>query len=353
MNRANPVPAWIRYLLPMLLLIFLWLFMYVNSLFREPPGFAWYGLVWLFVTLYLVWGLAGWINKKLDQRYSWAHQIRQRLLVQVLLLTVLGTVIFLITFIIMNWFENEFYHLNNPIGWPHFVVVSVMGVLLTSLINAFQIGYQLSYYWNTAKLEAEQFKKESAEAQVQSLKSQIDPHFLFNNFNTLHGLIYEDQSKAGNYLLKLSDVYRQVLSTTNHQRITLREELKLVKPFIDLLKIRYGSNLVIQEHTSVDLDEWHLPPMAIQSLVENAIKHNSIDKARPLEIELKIDEGRCSVSNNKQLRSSTTGSNKLGLKNLSARSRYLTGVDIEVIEDVDHFMVIVPIIKVAHESVDH
>lgn len=348
MNRSgksgtNLVPVWVRYLVPLILMALLWLSANVGSKFREPPGFDWYALVWILAALTLLWWQAERISLWLDRKVPWEKARQQRVLFQTLLVTATGVVIFDLTFIILNWVENNWVGRFNPLGSIHLVSASLMGFLLVSLINALMIGFQLREHNRQAELKAERFRLESKLANLESLKQQIDPHFLFNNFSTLHGLIFEDQERAGDYLMKLSDVYRAVLNTVDQEQISLKRELELIQPYIELLKIRFGDRLRINQEQLTTLEAFNLPPLAIQSLIENAVKHNLIDHDHPLTILISGDGYMLTVSNNLQLKSSNTEGQGLGLKHLSMRVAHLTGKALEINTANGQFSVTIPL----------
>lgn len=164
------------------------------------------------------------------------------------------------------------------------------------------------------KLQIEQLKtKEIAmQAQLKSLKMQLDPHFMFNNYSILSSLIYEDQAQAGQFLNHLSKVYRYVIQNSAKDTLTIAEELKFLESYLYLIKIRFGDNVKINIAPEVMKKQGELFPMSLQLVVENAIKHNSATKENPLMIDIYLEENRIVVSNNlnkliSQLHSTQTG----------------------------------------------
>lgn len=193
-------------------------------------------------------------------------------------------------------------------------------------------------------LDNQQLRTENLLNQYEALKSQLNPHMLFNSLNTLYSLIREDETKAQNYVQELSKVLRYTLQDNESHVVTFEEEMKFVHSYIYLLKMRYEDNL----RFDIDLDpeaQYHkLPPMAIQLLIENAVKHNEISNRKPLLISIKATDRNVTVSNHLQPKLTNDSSTQKGLDNLSKRYRLLFKQDIEVETDKDRFTVILPLI---------
>lgn len=187
-------------------------------------------------------------------------------------------------------------------------------------------------------------KKASIESQFEALKSQINPHFLFNSFNTLISIIEDNPKKAVEYVEHLSDFYRSIMQYREKEVIPLQEEIEIVKSFIYLLKQRYGNNLSL--HVDSEEVSGYVVPLSLQMLVENAIKHNVISKSKPLDIKIHDRESEyICVSNNLQLKMTPEISTGFGLQSIARRYELLTDRQIRV-EKTDHsFEVCLPIIK--------
>lgn len=195
------------------------------------------------------------------------------------------------------------------------------------------------------QMENQQLHAENLLNQYEALKSQLNPHMLFNSLNTLRSLIRETPDKAQEYLQELSRVLRYTLQENVNQSVTLREEMEFVSAYIFLLKMRYEENLMFDIRISEASESRILPPMSVQLLIENAVKHNEISNRRPLTIHIAVDEdGGCLVVSNpiqhKLTASSGTG---IGLANLSKRYRFLFKQEIEVKEENGMFVVSIPL----------
>jgi two-component system LytT family sensor kinase len=230
-----------------------------------------------------------------------------------------------------------------------FVFVCVM---LSILISAVQTGNYLLQRWKTSMMEAAELKLNAAElkqiamqAELQSLKLQLDPHFMFNNFSTLSALIEEDKNTALSFLENLSRVYRYMIINLHNDLITLREELKFIQAYAFLIRIRNGENVNIQTDVPEAFQSRGIPPITLQLLIENAIKHNVASTAQPLYIRIYIDEaGKLTVSNNIQLIPTNMPSTKLGLQNIRNRYRLLSDQSTCIQIENGLFMVTLPLL---------
>ncbi len=188
-------------------------------------------------------------------------------------------------------------------------------------------------------------QEENIISQFETLKSQVNPHFLFNSLNVLSSLIYIDQDRAAKFVRQLSKVYRYVLDHKDVDTITLAEELPFIESYIYLLKTRFDQNLKVELDIPQSVRHRKVAPMVLQLLVENAIKHNVISKSKPLKVVLSVSEdGFLTVHNNLQLKSSTERSSQIGLANIRKRYDYLSGKKIEIENDHDYFTVKIPLL---------
>ncbi|WP_442266498.1 sensor histidine kinase [Tenacibaculum sp. ZS6-P6] len=195
--------------------------------------------------------------------------------------------------------------------------------------------------------EEEQTKQVMIQAQLDTLTNQAKPHFLFNSLNTLRDIIeVEDKEDAKLFVDKLSDVYRFILESGNSNLLQLHEELKFVKSYIHIQKERFGDNLIIEWDISEDKLSTMIIPMSLQLLIENAIKHNIVSKAKPLIVSVKTKENQLIVSNKIQKKSTQLPSTKIGLKNITKRYSLVSDKAIEINNDGEFFTVILPLLKI-------
>ncbi|HLT73045.1 MAG TPA: histidine kinase, partial [Cyclobacteriaceae bacterium] len=159
-----------------------------------------------------------------------------------------------------------------------------IALIITVVITLFLHGRQFLFFWREEIVEKEKFQRESITAKYESLKNQVNPHFLFNNLNALTNLVYEDQEKAVRFVKQLADVYRYVLDTRNQEVVPLKDELTFLQSYICLQRIRFGDKLSID--VALPDQEVFITPLALQMLIENAIKHNIVSAEDPLSISI-------------------------------------------------------------------
>jgi sensor histidine kinase YesM len=193
------------------------------------------------------------------------------------------------------------------------------------------------------ELDKERLKKEILISEYESLKKQINPHFLFNSLNVLTDLVHEEHEMAETFVTELSKAYRYILECEQESLVSLQTELRFIRSYIFLLKIRFEENLQI----SIEIPESEnrlIAPLTLQLLVENAVKHNIISSAQPLKIDIFTIESYIIVSNNIQLRRDKEKSTGKGLKNIQSRYQYISGDDVQVIYSSKQFMVKIPLV---------
>lgn len=193
-------------------------------------------------------------------------------------------------------------------------------------------------------VENEQLRSENLVNQFEALKNQLNPHMLFNSLNTLRSLIRETPDKAQDYLQELSRVLRYTLQGNECMSVTLREEMEFVNAYNFLLKMRYEENLEFDIRIEEGAETLQLPPMSVQLLIENAVKHNEISNRHPLVIRVCTTGKQLTVSNPIQRKKTASGGLQIGLANLAKRYSLLFKEEIEVREDNNTFIVTIPLI---------
>lgn len=202
----------------------------------------------------------------------------------------------------------------------------------------------ISYRENKLK-QSEAQKKEKLEFEFQTLKNQVNPHFLFNSFSTLISIIEEDPAKAVNYTEALSDFFRDILQVKDQELIALAEETRMIKNFAFIQQERFGE----QFSMNIELDEFAMksviPPLTLQLLTENAIKHNVVSKNKPLVVTIKNDKEYIYVENNSNPKNKAEKSTGIGQQNIRDRYKIASGKEIRVHETDKYYTVILPIIR--------
>ncbi len=214
------------------------------------------------------------------------------------------------------------------------------------VIGSFQ--YFVIYYFamtqhvQRAKMEIEQLKKENLEARLSLLKQQVSPHFLFNSLNTLKTMT--DAPDARQYIVQLSHVYRYLLSYNDNSMATLKDEMEFTESYLAILKERYENALLINKEIPEAALHHKLPPLALQILIENAIKHNIVSVEEPLTIDIRWKDDMLEVANNLNRRLSVAEQTGTGLHNIRERYRLLCQRSMETDINHDSFVVRIPLI---------
>ncbi|WP_428229513.1 sensor histidine kinase [Flavobacterium sp.] len=208
---------------------------------------------------------------------------------------------------------------------------NLMAAILSLFISFIHTSIFLLNRWRVTseeaaelKIKASQLQEAVTRSELESLKLQLDPHFIFNNFSTLTELIHEDQQSAASFLENITRVYRYMISNFNKDTITVREEIEFLNAYFYLLKKRLGDKVTLKLQIDMSCLDLHLPPLTLQLLVENAVKHNSATLENPLVISIYSDVGDLVVRNNLQ---PTSGKNftstGVGNKNIEFRYKIL------------------------------
>jgi sensor histidine kinase YesM len=189
-----------------------------------------------------------------------------------------------------------------------------------------------------------QLQKETFQAQLEALKNQVDPHFLFNSLNVLGSLIHLDADRAVQFLGQLADVYRALLDAGAQTLVPLRTEMALVRAYASLMETRFGAALHVEWDVAPAWEQALVPPTAVQMLLENAIKHNGSTTRKPLRIKVSAADGLLVVENNRQPRTDVMPSTHLGLQNIQRRYHHLTDRPVEIVPTPESFVVRLPLL---------
>jgi LytS/YehU family sensor histidine kinase len=241
------------------------------------------------------------------------------------------------------------YHGFNILGYNITLDDSIKCLLVGFAVNLiFVTLWEATYMMERMReshSEKEMLQQLSVNQEFESLKSQVNPHFLFNCFNTLSSLITEDRQQAEVFLNELSKVYRYLLKNNRDGMSSVENELKFIHSYYRLLRTRHGSALQLNTEIDKRYYPYLLPSLSLQLLVENAVKHNVVSKHQPLIIEIFTTAGnKLVVNNNLQRKQSKVTSTKIGLENLRAKYQLLKQTDFQVMEDRKNYTVVLPLI---------
>ena len=204
---------------------------------------------------------------------------------------------------------------------------------------------RLIFQKQTITLENEELKREALQSQFESLKKQLSPHFLFNSLTALKILIKDAPDTAQNYVNSLSRALRYTLKSNEKQLVTLKEEMEFMESYLFLIRMRFGKNLTVHTTINENLLSYNLPPLTIQTLVENAIKHNEISKQHPLGINILTTESESLIiANDFRKKITAEEGTGIGLINLSKQFQLLVNKEIIIRRENNKFSVEVPLI---------
>ncbi|NMM47510.1 sensor histidine kinase [Marinigracilibium pacificum] len=232
----------------------------------------------------------------------------------------------------------------------HNVSVNFIAALVVG--SFYENAYFFDQWKNTIRIN-ESLKNQQIRTQFEVLQNQMSPHFLFNSLNTLSVLITEDQQIAVDFTDSLSEVYRYILQNKEKDVVTLEQELDFVKSYVFLLQKRYPENLKVNINVEESTLKMHIPPLTLQILVENSIKHNIVSRSNPLTVDVFTENGKMViVKNNLQPKRSLERSTKTGLDNIVKRYNFLSKQNIDIITTDENFLVAVPLLSIKTEK-DH
>jgi sensor histidine kinase YesM len=317
-------------------------FTFSANMWMEDHSLFWKTFFVSVVNAVFTWETCRVILIRVRKRYPGIEQTSKRIFFSLLFylpacIIVTGIILFALE-ITRFWS----YHLG-WYDWIKNIFICYSFVMLIAFI------YEAVYYyhrWSRAIVETEDLKKTGMQCQLDSLKNQISPHFLFNSLNVLSSLVEENFSHAEHYVRELSRVYHYVLESNRTQLTTLSSELEFINAYVFLLRTRFGENLKLQTEVSPGMLQRLIPPLALQMLVENAVKHNIVSSSKPLYITIKsLETGMLSVSNNLQKKTTLINSNHVGLKNIRTRYSMLVKREMIVAESEFDFKVTVPLLR--------
>lgn len=323
-----------------------------KELFGSNIGEFIFDLLLTYLFCWLIFEASIAIANYLERFLPWTRTPQYRFVVQTLLIIVSTLLLIGIQGLIYEWFFEDMPLTQQELleTWQFFVVI----VIVSLFVSAVHTSYFLLDKWkvsiseaNDLQMKAMELNEIAMQAELQSLKMQLDPHFMFNNFSTLSELINEDPQTANCFLENLSRVYRYMVQNLKKDTISLREEVAFVKAYCYLIHIRHADNVQVVFDLDNDSLDLLIPPISLQLLVENAIKHNIATKDHPLIISIVSKDGSAiKVTNNLQRISSTFTVSGIGLKNIIDRYRILTREQVPLIKETSTcFIVTLPLLN--------
>ncbi len=316
------------------------------AFFRLEEFWHW-DLIFIIVIILILWFGNVYIDQQLNKRIPWIKRPKRRLILQIVFSTLFTTItLFVLMYIIHQVKFGDGRIINRKMAETF-----LPALCITYVVLAIQISWQFFSALKDSMLEVEKYKTESMQAQMQNLKNQLNPHFLFNNLSVLTSLVYKDQDKAVDFINELSKVYRYALDTKTSELVTLEEELLFLNHYIYLLKIRFGSSITFKIDISEVSKKMFLPPMCLQMLVENTIQHNETSQATPLYVHIHDQDDILIIENRIQPRSDTTHGYGMGLKNIQKRYAFFGVKKVEISKENNIFTVKLPLLEITERSI--
>ena len=292
----------------------------------------------------LIIGLGnGFVNDFLTRRFSWVEQTKTRVILGIIATFLVNVILVLlcnyVTYIlILKKNANDFFTGN--MGISNWITINI-ALLVSAILHA--KSFMEEWKKSTRKEVVEQkIIAKSANAQFESLKNQLDPHFLFNSLNVLSSLIDENPNLAQRFTSSMSKIYRYVLEQKDKELVTVEEELDFAKTYCELLKTRFEDSVNFE--VEVKDKKGFVVPLSLQLLLENCIKHNFATSAKPLIIKIYSENGNLIVENNLQAREQVKEREGIGLSNIVQRYSLITNRNVFIEKSEDYFKVKLPIL---------
>lgn len=333
---------WVRFIgIPLFAFMGHIIFYNRNDYGEEQFGF-WGILLLSMLESMLLWEVNRLVIQYFRRRFPSISQTSRRIVSILLVCTMLT--IGLRSLNIYFYDKTRFWGYQFPIeAYLHGIFVALLFVIILGGL------YEAVYYfrkWKDMAVEAEALKKENLQTQLDTLKRQLSPHFLFNSLGSLSSLIEEDPAKAQDFVQQMSTVYRYLLQSNESNLTTLQTEMDFIKAYSQMLLTRFPEGLKLETTIAHDYRDYQLPPLTVQLLLENAVKHNAVLPSRPLTVKVFTTAGgHLVVENNLQRKNSGIRSYKMGLNNLASKYTLLNQGSIIITENATHFHVQVPLIK--------
>ena len=297
-----------------------------------------------FLITYVIW-LVMWfgnafVSHRMDKVYSWLKDPGKRFFLGVMASAVYSV----LAMLALKWVFVFTIRINITDDGPMTLVfTAVVSVLVLSAMYL----KMFLFSWRNLALQEVQMKNELLASKFETLKGQVNPHFMFNSLNTLNSLIYQNQDLASKYVGQLSNVYRSVLSTQKNEVISIEEELKTLDSYIFLQSIRFEDKFKVNIELSDEVRKKYIPPMVLQMLIENCIKHNEVTEENPLLIDVYTEGEMICVKNMIVEKKVLPGDNSsIGLTNIKARYKMLSDIPVEILDNGAVFIVKAPLLVI-------
>jgi hypothetical protein len=276
----------------------------------------------------------------LNQSFPWNKKVFARVTLEFPFAVFLGFAVSILFTSVAHWISQYKEDLFS-VYVSNALIFGVVNLILIIILEAWLFFTENS----RTKQKAEDLEKELSQIRFEVLKNQINPHFMFNSLNVLSGLIDSDSSKAQEFIDEFSVIYRYVLETIEKPVVTLKEELGFVRSYFFLQEMRYSSALRLNVDIPAEMLTWFLPPLSLQVVLENAIKHNTMNESSPLQIDIYSSDDLLMVRNNIQPKVSSVQSTRLGQNNMIKRYAMIGDKTPQFRVKTNHYIVEMPLLK--------
>ena len=290
-----------------------------------------------------------YVIRHMNRRFPWCGKIIQRILIQLsltLLIALIGSSLITTFSHLINPYKETLHSVMITNG----LIVSVCNIIIMIILEAWIFFMESA----ESKKKTESLEKELSQIRFEVLKNQINPHFMFNSLNVLSGLIDKDPNKAQEFIDEFSHIYRYVIETIEKPVVMVQDELDFIRSYMFLQQMRYGRQLEFSVDLPASLMHQYLPPLSLQLVMENAVKHNLISEEKPLRIELSYNNNHLVVRNNLQPKITGNRSTRVGQENLIKRYKLISREVPEFKVGTTHYQATLPLITAeSHEHTDH
>ena len=313
---------------------------FMNQYIHSIQGFL-YSTLWAFSIFITQWSGAVLVNHLIDSKIKWVEKPVLRSITGIFFLVIYS----LVAYTLVN---NLMYYIKYGSvisgGWFAIARSGIFTLIISFNISLVFTAIGFFRAWKKSIEREEKLKVEMMSYKYESLRNQINPHFLFNSFNVLSDLVYADQAMAVKFINQLSELFRYVLDSRDKELVSLSDELEFMHSYIYLLKTRFEDKLELKVELTAEPDDL-IVPMTLQMLVENAVKHNEVSEAFPLQILIRRNEFYVEVENTLRTKKVGEDSKNTGLKNIIQQYSYFTDSLVEVKKEDGKFLVRVPVLK--------
>ncbi|MGG5209341.1 2TM domain-containing protein [Chryseobacterium sp. MIQD13] len=289
----------------------------------------------------------GLINDFLNKKFPWSETTRTRAILSIISI-VIGNFILVyfcnyMNYVVIQKVTTADVFFSGKYGVTNWFMINI-ALLISAFLHAKSFMEELKKTSRKEVVEQKLIAK-SANAQFESLKNQLDPHFLFNSLNVLSSLIDENPNQAQKFTASMSKIYRYVLEQKDKELVTVEDEIEFAKTYCELLKTRFEDSVDFVFDVKKEDYKRYVVPLSLQLLLENCIKHNFATSSKPLVIKIFSDNDTLCIENNLQAREQMKESAGIGLANIVQRYALLTKKNVFIEKSEDYFKVKVPILS--------